>query len=111
MLGLEQVGKILQFCGILNHAIATNIVKNAAGLQLAYKAERLLENVELQIYEKNNDIGGTWLENRYPGCVCIHVAQYFQRLNSFLSDLRHPKPQLSIYVGSKPKLVSILFIV
>ncbi|KAF4631419.1 hypothetical protein G7Y89_g6711 [Cudoniella acicularis] len=39
----------------------------AAGLQIAYKAERLLEQVELQIYEKNGDIGGTWLENRYPG--------------------------------------------
>ncbi|KAF7556347.1 hypothetical protein G7046_g6330 [Stylonectria norvegica] len=36
----------------------------ATGLQLAYKAERLLENVSLQIYEKNSDVGGTWLENR-----------------------------------------------
>ena len=42
----------------------------AAGLQIAYKAERLLESVDLQIYEKNHDIGGTWLENRYPGCTC-----------------------------------------
>lgn len=42
----------------------------AAGLQLAYKAGRLLEDYELQIYEKNHDIGGTWLENRYPGCQC-----------------------------------------
>ncbi|KAK1761804.1 hypothetical protein QBC33DRAFT_582134 [Phialemonium atrogriseum] len=25
---------------------------------------------ELQIYEKNADVGGTWLENRYPGCSC-----------------------------------------
>lgn len=25
--------------------------------------------VELVIYEKNSDVGGTWLENRYPGCV------------------------------------------
>lgn len=23
-----------------------------------------------QIYEKNPDIGGTWYENRYPGCAC-----------------------------------------
>ena len=23
--------------------------------------------VELVIYEKNKDVGGTWLENRYPG--------------------------------------------
>jgi cation diffusion facilitator CzcD-associated flavoprotein CzcO len=22
------------------------------------------------VYEKNEDIGGTWLENRYPGCAC-----------------------------------------
>ncbi|RFU82007.1 fad nadp-binding domain-containing [Trichoderma arundinaceum] len=24
----------------------------------------------LVIYEKNHDVGGTWLENRYPGCSC-----------------------------------------
>ena len=42
----------------------------AAGLQIAYKAERVLKDVELQIYEKNSDVGGTWLENRYPGCTC-----------------------------------------
>lgn len=50
----------------------------AAGLQIAYKAERLLENVELQIYEKNADIGGTWLENRYPGCTCDIPSHSYQ---------------------------------
>jgi NADH dehydrogenase FAD-containing subunit len=34
----------------------------ATGIQFAYKAERLLKN--LQIYDKNHDFGGTWLENR-----------------------------------------------
>lgn len=42
----------------------------ATGLEVAYKAERFLQDVEIQIYEKNSDIGGTWLENRYPGCTC-----------------------------------------
>ncbi|KAK5000691.1 hypothetical protein LTR66_000482 [Elasticomyces elasticus] len=28
------------------------------------------EPVELVIYEKNNDVAGTWLENRYPACSC-----------------------------------------
>lgn len=42
----------------------------AAGLQIAYKAERTLKDVQIQIYDKNSDIGGTWLENRYPGCTC-----------------------------------------
>jgi cation diffusion facilitator CzcD-associated flavoprotein CzcO len=50
----------------------------ATGLQIAYKAERRLENVDLQIYEKNNDIGGTWLENRYPGCTCDIPSHAYQ---------------------------------
>ncbi|KFY41588.1 hypothetical protein V495_04857 [Pseudogymnoascus sp. VKM F-4514 (FW-929)] len=50
----------------------------AAGLQIAYKAERLLENIDLQIYEKNSDIGGTWLENRYPGCTCDIPSHSYQ---------------------------------
>ncbi|KAK2750270.1 hypothetical protein FQN55_002417 [Onygenales sp. PD_40] len=27
-------------------------------------------NAEFVIYERNKDLGGTWLENRYPGCQC-----------------------------------------
>lgn len=42
----------------------------ASGLQIAHKAEHFLENVTVQIYDKNEDVGGTWLENRYPGCTC-----------------------------------------
>ncbi|EXJ68397.1 uncharacterized protein A1O5_08189 [Cladophialophora psammophila CBS 110553] len=34
-------------------------------------AQRMTEmNVDFCIYEKNADMGGTWLENRYPGCQC-----------------------------------------
>ncbi len=50
----------------------------AAGLQIAYKAERALEKVDLQIYEKNSDVGGTWLENRYPGCACDIPSHSYQ---------------------------------
>ncbi|KAH8897881.1 FAD/NAD(P)-binding domain-containing protein [Thozetella sp. PMI_491] len=33
--------------------------------------ERLRDsNATLTVYERNDDIGGTWLENRYPGCRC-----------------------------------------
>ncbi|KAF2136532.1 uncharacterized protein K452DRAFT_322360 [Aplosporella prunicola CBS 121167] len=43
----------------------------AAGLCTAYKAKKMLRNYELVVYEKlNSNIGGTWLENRYPGCAC-----------------------------------------
>lgn len=44
-----------------------------SGLMMAYKYKHQLEmkeHMDLVIYEKNSDIGGTWLENRYPGVAC-----------------------------------------
>ncbi|KAF4463141.1 cyclohexanone monooxygenase [Fusarium albosuccineum] len=72
----------------------------ATGLQLAYKAERLLENVTLQIYEKNNDIGGTWLENRYPGCTCdipSHSYQFTWAKNPCWSHYYSPSSEIWQY--------------
>jgi len=37
---------------------------------MAYKLQKECQEVEHVIYEKNADIGGTWLENRYPGAAC-----------------------------------------
>lgn len=42
----------------------------ASGILFAHKAKRWLSNYTLTCYEKNPDIGGTWYENRYPGCAC-----------------------------------------
>ncbi len=41
-----------------------------AGIAAAYKYQKDLENVDFTIYEKNEEVGGTWYENRYPGCAC-----------------------------------------
>lgn len=41
-----------------------------AGIAAAYKYQQDLENVDFVIYEKNDNVGGTWYENRYPGCAC-----------------------------------------
>ncbi len=41
-----------------------------SGLTLAHKISqelRLEDKLDLQIYEKNPEVGGTWYENRYPG--------------------------------------------
>ncbi len=38
----------------------------ASGISFAKFSRDQLQNVEVVIYEKNADIGGTWLENRYP---------------------------------------------
>ncbi|KAL6242201.1 hypothetical protein RBB50_010749 [Rhinocladiella similis] len=44
----------------------------ATGLCCAYKMERMLEasSWELTLFEKNEQFGGTWWENTYPGVAC-----------------------------------------
>ncbi|EAT91512.1 hypothetical protein HBH56_006880 [Parastagonospora nodorum] len=42
----------------------------ASSLNFFKKAEEEMDNLDIMCYEKNADIGGTWLENRYPGCAC-----------------------------------------
>ncbi|MCJ1297802.1 hypothetical protein MMC08_000590 [Hypocenomyce scalaris] len=49
----------------------------ASGLLMAYKLQRNFDNLEFVIYEKNPDIGGTWYENRYPGCACDNPAHTY----------------------------------
>lgn len=44
-----------------------SIGAGVTGIMNSYFIQKELENVEHVVYEKNEDIGGTWLENRYPG--------------------------------------------
>lgn len=53
------------------------------------------QNLELVIYEKNADVGGTWFENRYPGCACDIPAHSYQF--SFESNTQWS----SFYAGQK----------
>jgi len=39
----------------------------ASSLNFFKKAEEEMEELDIVCYEKNHDVGGTWLENRYPG--------------------------------------------
>lgn len=51
-----------------------------SGLLLAHKHKYqfdLPDTVDLVIYEKNYDIGGTWLENKYPGVACDIPAHVY----------------------------------
>lgn len=42
------------------------------GLTLAHKwkHENMHEIYDLEIFEKNSEVGGTWFENHYPGVGC-----------------------------------------
>lgn len=41
-----------------------------SGITAAILFPKYVPNIELTIYEKNPEVGGTWYENRYPGCAC-----------------------------------------
>ncbi|KAI1081666.1 hypothetical protein F5B20DRAFT_534885 [Whalleya microplaca] len=50
----------------------------ASGLNLAHQIDKHMINVDHKIYEKNSDVGGTWFENRYPGCACDIPSHNYQ---------------------------------
>ncbi|AEO64657.1 11bb9af3-ee96-4f2e-a100-dafacf42a07f [Thermothielavioides terrestris] len=57
-------------------------------------------NIELTIYEKNHDFGGTWLENVYPGVRCdipSHVYQSTFEPNLDWSDQFAPGAEIRDY--------------
>ena len=55
-----------------------------SGLAAAMQVQQFMSNCDFDIYEKNGDLGGTWLENRYPGCACrssLMPRSYSERLH------------------------------
>lgn len=70
----------------------------ASTVNFLKKAEEQMQNLEVTVYEKNHDVGGTWLENRYPGCAC-DVSNF---LGTFRKDqeltVADPQCQLPIYM-------------
>ncbi|KAH0835350.1 putative sterigmatocystin biosynthesis monooxygenase stcW [Fonsecaea pedrosoi] len=50
----------------------------ASGLNLAYQINKHMRNVNHVVYEKNPEVGGTWYENKYPGCACDIPSHNYQ---------------------------------
>lgn len=71
-----------------------------SGLMVAYKIKYETPRdhfIDLAIYEKNTDIGGTWLENRYPGVACDVPAHIY----TFPFE---PNPDWSSFYASGPEI-------
>jgi cation diffusion facilitator CzcD-associated flavoprotein CzcO len=49
------------------HLIIIGAGVSTIGAVKMFKERFAEKKVRLTIYEKNHDVGGTWLENRYPG--------------------------------------------
>jgi hypothetical protein len=41
-----------------------------SGILAAIKFREAVPDLDLIIYEKNPELGGTWYESQYPGCAC-----------------------------------------
>ncbi|PNP78593.1 hypothetical protein FNYG_08072 [Fusarium nygamai] len=56
----------------------------------------------LDVYEKNPELGGTWYENRYPGCACdvpAHTYQFSWAPNPRRSKFYAPAPEIRQYLN------------
>ncbi|KAF9888834.1 hypothetical protein FE257_008203 [Aspergillus nanangensis] len=75
-----------------------------SGLTLAHKIDhelKLGDVVDLAIYEKNPDVGGTWFENTYPGVACdipSHAYTFLFEPNPSWSHFYSPGPEIEQYI-------------
>ncbi|KAF5556057.1 FAD NAD(P)-binding domain-containing protein [Fusarium napiforme] len=72
------------------------------GIQLPHQ----IQNLELVIYEKNHDVGGTWLENKYPGVRCDIPSPGYQltfESNTQWSEFYACGPEIQQYMVNLAK--------
>ena len=86
----------------------------ASTLNFLKKAEEEMDYLDITVYEKNRDIGGTWLENRYPGCACdipsvnyqfnwkiklwTHYYSYSPEIWDYLKEIEQENNFISKYI-------------
>lgn len=64
--------------GTTKHLRIVGIGAGASGLNMIRTLRLNLTDYDFVIYEKNQDVGGTWFENRYPGCRCDIPSHNYQ---------------------------------
>lgn len=73
----------------------------ASGLNVIRTLRKHLTNYEHVIYEKTPKVGGTWYENRYPGCKCdiqSHNYQFSWKPNREWSSSFSPAEEIETYL-------------
>ncbi|KAI5287546.1 hypothetical protein KEM52_001535, partial [Ascosphaera acerosa] len=72
----------------------------ASGLNLCRHMELHMKNYDLTVYEKNDEVAGTWYENRYPGVACdipAHSYQFAWEPNPRWSQYYSPGSEIFAY--------------
>jgi cation diffusion facilitator CzcD-associated flavoprotein CzcO len=63
------------------------------------------------VIEKGDDVGGTWRDNRYPGCACdipAHLYSFSFDLNPDWSRMYAPQPEIWDYLRRCAKYYCVL---
>jgi cation diffusion facilitator CzcD-associated flavoprotein CzcO len=71
-----------------------------SGITAGILLPKKVPNINLTIIEKNGDLGGTWLENSYPGVRCdvpAHVYQSTFEPNTQWSEVFAQGPEILAY--------------
>ncbi|OAA68498.1 flavin-binding monooxygenase [Niveomyces insectorum RCEF 264] len=88
--------------GSTKHIRIVGIGAGASGLNMVRTLRRQLrDNYEHVVYEKNADVGGTWYENRYPGCRCdvpSHNYQFSWRPNKEWTNFFSSGEEIGAYL-------------
>ena len=87
--------------GTTRHLRIISIGAGMSGINMIRTLRLHLTDYEHVIYEKNASVGGTWFENRYPGCKCdipSHNYQFSWRPNPRWSGFYSPAREIEEYL-------------
>jgi hypothetical protein len=87
--------------GTLRRVRIITIGAGMSGINMIRTLRLNVRNFEHVVYEKNEKIGGTWFENRYPGCACdipSHNYQFSHTPNPEWSSLFSESGEIQSYL-------------
>ncbi len=87
--------------GTPRHVRIITIGAGASGINMIRTLRNSLTNYTHIVYEKNPKVGGTWYENRYPGCKCDIPAHNYQ-------FSWRPNPEWSSFFASAEEIEAYL---
>ncbi|VUC29945.1 unnamed protein product [Clonostachys rosea] len=87
----------------VDHARPIKVICIGAGMSgilCGIRFPQRIPNLDLTIYDKNDEVGGVWYENRYPGVTCdvpSHCFQYTFANNPNWSHFFSPGKEIAEY--------------
>ncbi|KAI1658880.1 FAD/NAD(P)-binding domain-containing protein [Daldinia decipiens] len=82
-----------------------------SGIYMGIRIPQRLRNIDFQIYERNESVGGTWWANKYPGCACdipAHSYQYSFNPNPDWSAFYAPQKEICSYLQGTAEKYGVL---